>query len=293
MSQNTYEFAVGDITCIAAADGHFNYPLRTFFANVEPDELRPMLRQRGLPEAHVTTPYTCLLIVSEGERILVDAGAGAKASISAALFPSVDNRDALTGRLLPNLQAAGIEAGDVDKVIITHAHPDHVGGMLDAEGRPVYANARYYMARAEWQFWTSPAAVEQAPSALVHIARRNLLPLAERLTFVDDGDEIAPGVHAVDATGHTPGHIAVAVASGGQRLLHISDLALHPLHLENPTWFPALDIAPARAAASRARLLNQAAAQGTRLFAHHFAPFPALGTVQKATAGWQWRPLQP
>lgn len=288
---NNYSFNIGHIQCTAASDGQFNYPLATFFANARPEALQRALRAHGLSNAHITTPYTCLLLDNGGERVLVDTGAGRKAAISAALFPDVDNSASPTGRLPRNLRRAGVDPASIDKVILTHAHPDHVGGMLDEAGRLTYPNAHYFIARAEWDFWMGADAAQQVRPALVEIARANLQPAAARLTFVAGGDEVSDGVRVVDASGHTPGHIAVEVRSGDDGLLHISDLALHPLHLENPTWYPLLDISPSGAAAARARLLNQAAAEERLIFAHHFAPFPALGHIRKASVGWRWQPL--
>ncbi|HSM57189.1 MAG TPA: MBL fold metallo-hydrolase [Candidatus Sulfomarinibacteraceae bacterium] len=291
MSVDHYRFTVGEFDCYSFSDGHFNYPLDVFFANADRPALERALRQRDLPLEHVTTPYACLLVDGGGQRVLVDMGAGILGPDEVHLFPSVDNSNSVAGRIVPNMRAVGIKPESIDKVIITHAHPDHVGGALDAQGNLHFPNARYFMAEAEWAFWMSEAASERVSANLLRIARKNLEPLQEQMSFVGHDFEIASGVRTVATYGHTPGHLAVSVTSNGERLLHISDVALHPLHLEHPAWYPVLDLDPAQARATRRRVMDRAAAQETLLFAHHFAPFPNMGYVRKVGKGWRWAPI--
>jgi glyoxylase-like metal-dependent hydrolase (beta-lactamase superfamily II) len=292
MYPESFRFQVGDFTCYALRDGFFNYPLEMFFANAPPDALDAALRQRGKPLDRMGTLYTLLLVDTGEQRVLVDTGSGNAGASADLVFPGIDHVDTRTGLLLDSLARAGFGPGDVDTVIITHAHPDHVAGTLDDIGRLVFANARYLLAEPEWAFWHSPGAA-RAPHAMVPIARRNLKAMASRLTFVKHGDEVAPGINVFAAYGHTPGHLNVSLRSGDTQLLHIADTALHPLHLEHPDWSPALDLDPAEAAATRQRILDHAAERQTLVFAHHFAPFPALGRVAKRGDGWEWQPASP
>jgi glyoxylase-like metal-dependent hydrolase (beta-lactamase superfamily II) len=185
----------------------------------------------------------------------------------------------------------GLQPCDIDTIVITHAHPDHIGGTLDAAGGLVFANAKYFIHRVEWEFWRSEVALVKAPPSMVQMARTNLASLGHRLTCVNDGTDIVPGIHVVASSGHTPGHIAIAITSAGARLLHVADVVLHPLHLEHPTWVPSFDIAPQDAAESKRRIFDQAADEQVLVFAHHFAPFPNLGHIVKHREGWQWQPL--
>jgi glyoxylase-like metal-dependent hydrolase (beta-lactamase superfamily II) len=127
---------------------------------------------------------------------------------------------------------------------------------------------------------------------MVDIARRNLEQMRDRLSLVDDGAEVVPGIQVIATPGHTPGHVALAITSDGEQLLHISDVVLYPLHLEHPGWAPVFDILPEAAATSKHRIFDRAAEEHALVFAHHFPPFPNLGYVRKFGAGWQWQPIQ-
>lgn len=292
MNAETYRFTVGDFECVSISDGSFNYPLESFFANAPTNELEANLRQYDLPVDHITTPYTCLFVNTGQQRVLIDTGAGNLAAIAANIFPSVDHATTVTGKLLRNMQAVGIAPDDIEVVIITHAHPDHIGGTLDDTAKLVFSHAHYFIAKDEWDFWTSETAPAKAPASMVNIARTNLEPLHDRLTLVEDAFEIVPGIQVVATPGHTPGHIALSITSGGEQLLHISDVALYPLHLEHPAWIPVFDMFPEQSTASKHRIFNRAAAERALVFAHHFPPFPNLGYVLKQAEGWQWQPIK-
>jgi glyoxylase-like metal-dependent hydrolase (beta-lactamase superfamily II) len=278
MNYGYYRFGLGEFDCLSLSDGSVDYPLKNFFANVPIEQVEEALQQRNLPVEYVTTPYTYLYVDTGTHRALVDMGAG-------ALAPS-------TGKLLHSMQAADLDPAEIDTVLITHAHPDHIGGTLDERGRPVYTNAHYYIWKGEWEFWFSERAEAKTPAHFVTIARDNLEPLRDRVTLLDREGEVVPGIGVLFAPGHTPGHMVVSVSSGGERLLYIGDTVLYPLHLEHPDWLSIYDIVPDQAEPSKQRIFDLAAEQGTWVIGQHFPPFPSLGHVVKRGRGWQWRPIE-
>ncbi len=292
MEPTSFPFSVGKFRCVAVSDGAFNYPIESLFSNVPREHVEETLRQRGLPAGQVTTPYTLLFVDTGEHRVLVDTGAGKLGARAAELFPSIDHSTTVTGKLLDNLRAAGTEPADIDTIVITHAHPDHVCGTLDESGDLVFDDARYFVSRDEWDYWTSDGATTGAPPLMVNIARQNLGPLRDRLAFIDDADEIVPGIRALATPGHTPGHIALSITSEGEQLVHVSDVVLYPLHLEHPAWTPVFDVSPEQAAASKRRIFDRVEEERALVFAHHFPPFPNLGHVLKKEGGWLWRPIE-
>jgi glyoxylase-like metal-dependent hydrolase (beta-lactamase superfamily II) len=199
-----------------------------------------------------------------------------------------------TGKLVQNLKAVAIAPENIDTIIITHGHPDHIGGITDNKGRLAFLNARYVMWQDEWDFWTSEQAEtkldEHVREVLLSYARKNLPPIQGQLHLVDRETEILPGIQAIAAPGHTPGHMALAVSSKGEQLLCISDTVLHPIHLKRPEWHAAVDFDPEQVQATRRRILKRAVAEKALVLAFHF-PFPGLGHVSQSGDTWQWEPI--
>jgi glyoxylase-like metal-dependent hydrolase (beta-lactamase superfamily II) len=279
MTPNNARFNVGEIQCVAVSDGTFSYPIGWLFSNVPPEEVESNLRQRKLPATHVESPYTCLLLTTGKHRVLIDTGAG-------GLAPT-------TGDLLKNLEAMGVSPKEITDVVLTHGHPDHIGGVLDGSGQPAFPNARYVISRTEWEFWNDPAVLHDSAmdnhmkQMLVGCAQKNLPSLKERVDLLDGEKEIVPGVQAIPAPGHTPGHIALLISSSNAQLLHLSDAVLNPLHMEYPGWRSLFDLDPTDASSTRQQLLDRAAADKVNILAYHF-PFPGLGRVESKGHAWKW-----
>jgi glyoxylase-like metal-dependent hydrolase (beta-lactamase superfamily II) len=195
---------------------------------------------------------------------------------------------------MQNLQAAGIAPEDIEMVILTHCHPDHIGGNTFDESKLSFPNARYAMWQDEWDFWTSEEAEEKLDEhvreVLLGAVRKNLPPIQDRLDLIEREREILPGIQAIAASGHTLGHMALAISSRGEELLYISDTVLHPIHLEQPEWCAAVDFAPDQVTATRRRIFNRAVAEEALVLAFHF-PFPGLGHIVQKGEGWGWQPI--
>jgi glyoxylase-like metal-dependent hydrolase (beta-lactamase superfamily II) len=286
MPAGSHRFQVGSISCTAVSDGYSSYPARWIFSNAEPEALDRALEARRLPHERVLSPYTCLLIETGRHVILVDAGAGESAST--------------TGAVLARLEMEGIRPKDVDTVVFTHAHPEHIAGAVDSRtpiGRPVFPNARHLIAEAEIEFWMASRSLlrdlrlpDDLKDSMRSKARNCLNALRFKIEPVDGETEVVPGVTAIPAPGHTPGHLAIFISSGDQALLHLGDAALHPLHLEHPEWENDFDVAPDTAAATRRLLLERAAAGKIPVMAFHF-PFPSVGRIAELPrGGWEWTP---
>jgi glyoxylase-like metal-dependent hydrolase (beta-lactamase superfamily II) len=171
-----------------------------------------------LEKDKLRAPFHCLLIRTGSHTVLVDTGLGS-------------GRGATAGHLIANLAAAGIAPGEIDFVVLSHLHGDHVGGALDAESRPAFPRARYVLSEAEWAFWQSEAAPVQANKTAAQAARVLLETLRPVLDRIAPPAELLPGVQIISVPGHTPGQIALRLTSEGQQLIYTADVIAQPLHL--------------------------------------------------------------
>jgi glyoxylase-like metal-dependent hydrolase (beta-lactamase superfamily II) len=282
MNAAYFSFKVGAIECVALSDGTLAYqnPAKILFANAPSQQLTQALHAYDIqPEqwSEWISPFICLLIRTGEHDVLVDTGVG-----TVDFAPNA-------GKLPQNLRSVGIALSDIDTVVLTHGHTDHVGGITEPSGKAVFTNARYVMWRQEWEFWNSDAGLTFDEGDALH-ARRKLQPLADRLDLIDHETEIAPGVHAFPAPGHTPGHMALSVVSENSQLLYVADAFAHPIHLQHPEWNIITDYQPEIARRTRQQLIDRAVAENALVLAFHF-DFPGLGHIQRRPGEVAWRPV--
>jgi len=194
-----------------------------------------------------------------------------------------------SGHLNPRV-ASLIDPADVDTVVISHGHGDHVGGLVDADGKLVYSNARYVMHRAEWDQWMAPDGKIQADPDRAAYWQAQLGPIKGSLSYVDDGQEVVPGVTACLTPGHTNGHLALRIESNGESLVHLVDALHFEVQFDRPDWSPRFDTDPALAAQTRRTELDRAADEGTLVLLYHLG-FPGLGYVVRNGEAFDWEPV--
>lgn len=278
-----YRFRIGDITATVLSDGNIGGPPRVYAGDAPEAELEAVLRRAFLPTDHLVLNLNTLLLEIGDQRILLEAGAGA------TMGPR-------GGRLFDNLRAIGLSAEDIDLIIVSHTHPDHVGNLRTAEGGPAFRRARLMVPRADWAFFVQgepdlsympvPAEFRQRFAANI---KRSLEPYAREVALYEGGAEIVPGLRSIAAAGHTPGMVAFLVQSGAEQLLLTADLAYHPVVNIDRPWRPGPDRDAEAAAAVRRRIFDQAAAERMLVLGFHY-PFPGLGRILRTDTGYAWVP---
>lgn len=281
-----YEFKVGEIRAAVVSDGSFAFdpPYPLFGKNASEAEVKAALDNAFIAYDHVTAHVNTLLLGSGKDIVLIDSGCG-------SLFGPT------TGKAIINLARAGVQPTDVTAVVITHAHGDHVGGLLDAKGSPVFPNAQHYVHKDELAFWTAPnpdlsksSAAPEMKKNLVAIAAKTFAALRGKLEPFENGERIIEGLEVVAAPGHTPGHSAFVIGSGKQQLFYITDAAHHvAMNMPHPDWHVGFDTDPVEAAKTRRKIFDRAAADRVLVSGAHL-PFPAVGHLRQLGNGFEWVP---
>jgi glyoxylase-like metal-dependent hydrolase (beta-lactamase superfamily II) len=259
------KFSIGKLTAFALHDADFAAANdgSVFAVDGTTDEVAKVLKAAGVPPDVIPLSVNALLVKVKDHVVLLDTGLGPKAK----------------GVLMQSLKKAGVSAGEITDVLITHVHGDHVGGLATADGAPAFPKAKVRMSSAEWVFMQGQA---------------DLAPLVKTIsaqvqTF-EPGTEVAPGITAIAIKGHTPGHMGYEIVSGGDRILDIGDSAHSSIiSLIRPDWAMGFDSDRAVGRASREKLLSDLSKSHERVFSPHF-PYPGVGTVESEGIHYRWQP---
>lgn len=277
--QDFFRFKLGEFEITTINDGRRpgDGPHPTFGANQDADTVKALLRENHLPEDKFVNGFTPTLVNTGSDLVLFDTGLGAGA------------REGGLGQLRQRLGVAGHTPEEVSVVVLTHMHPDHIGGLME-DGKPAFPNARYVTGEAEYDFWAAEERMSGPTERVAKMVDAMVKPLAERTSFIGDGGSVVSGITGMAAFGHTPGHMIYNIESAGRRLVLTADTANHfVVSLQRPDWEVAFDGDKAGAAATRKKVFDMIAADRVPFIGYHM-PFPAAGFVEKMDVGYRWVP---
>ena len=274
------QLSIGDAQIDVLSDGSLTLPGSFIFDPMPQDALLPVLERLGQSPETLTPPCNVTLLRKGDRTVLFDAGAGAD------FAPN-------SGILLSSIEALGLSAEDITDVVFTHAHPDHLWGILDDFDDPLFSNASYMIGKVEWDYWMDPDTVDEIGEARASFAvgaKRRLEMIEDQIAFINDGDEIMSGVSARASFGHTPGHLAFEVRQGNEAVMILGDsIGNDHIALARPEWNSGSDQDPETATATRLSLLDQLTAEKTRVVGFHLTG-NGLGYIDKGADGYTFVP---
>jgi glyoxylase-like metal-dependent hydrolase (beta-lactamase superfamily II) len=271
-----------DLEAIVVSDGHFVLPTGFLVAPDAPAaEREAALKAAGQTGDQFQLVNNVVVIRRQSDVILVDAGTGPRHQPTA-------------GKLAENLKAAGIQPADVTIVVLTHGHPDHLWGILDALGNPIYPRASYVVSAGEWDLWTDANVLQRLPTALpreriVTGAQSHFARIKDKVTMARGGEEIVNGISVLDTPGHTQGHISLELAGGDGLVIGGDALTNAIISFQYPSWRVPVDHEADRGISTRLRLLDQLATDKRRLVGAHL-PFPGIGFVERKDGAFRFVP---
>ncbi|KVG67617.1 MBL fold metallo-hydrolase [Burkholderia cenocepacia] len=282
-----FKRAVGEIEMLCVTDGANSFPRReNFVSNVPPADVERALQAARLPTDTITLTFTPVVLKTNGHLTVIDTGLGEAA---------FNQSNGVGGRFHTNFEAAGFDAAAVDRVLITHFHADHIGGLVRADGRAAFPNSEIWVPAAELAFWLNDGNMARAESQAIMAnfqrARRIFGILGDSVRTFEPNSNVAPGVTSMATHGHTPGHTSFVVESGTDKVIIQGDVTTHPaLFIRHPDWHGATDMDAAMAQQTRIKLYERAIAEGMLIQGFHF-PFPALAHLAREQDGYRLLPV--
>ncbi|KMK66157.1 MBL fold metallo-hydrolase [Puniceibacterium sp. IMCC21224] len=269
---------LGSIELSTVSDGFLSLPTGFFFDPMPQQPLAEIIARYNLPTDILTPPCNVTLMRDGPRTVLFDVGSG-------------PHFDPGAGRLVDTLAALDLNPDDITDIVFTHAHPDHLWGLLDDFDDPLFPNATYKIGRTEWAYWMDPQTVDTIGAERVAVAvgsQRRLAMIEDAITLFDDGDEILPGVAARATYGHTPGHMAFEIRSGTDAAMIVGDsIGNHHVAFERPDWPTGSDQNQAQAAITRVALLDQLAHEQTPLIGFHLTQ-GGIGRVERRDSTYRF-----
>jgi len=286
MQPSIFRFKLGDFEVATIMDSKV---IRTgltpsFGGEAAAAEIKALAAVNRIDADRYEHPFTPTLVNTGKELVLFDSGNG---SLSAE-YEQLKGR-LPPGNLVARLAQVGYKPEDVDVIIITHGHPDHIGGLTKG-GQPVFPRARYVFGAVDFDFWKKGENVREARKFNRELYVKICLPVADRATFIKPGDEVVPGIRAVEAYGHSPGLLAFHIESEGKRLLNWADTCNHyVVAIQRPDLHLDVDDEKDKAVATRKRILDMVASERLMVAGFHM-PFPGLGWIEKTGVAYRWVP---
>lgn len=272
-----YRFKLGAFEITTFLDGALQRPgpFPTFASDQDEADVHALLKENFLPATKFENPYVPTLVNTSKELILFDTGNGPL------------RRDKGAGKLAALLKEAGLTPDQIDIVVITHGHPDHFGGMLEGD-KPGFPNARYVFGAVEFDYWKKGENIPDRRVKTRDLFVKIAVPFGEKATFLKPGDDVVTGITAIEAFGHSPGHMAYHVESAGQRLMIWADTCNHyVVSLQRPDWYVSFDNDKEQAAATRKRIFDMVHTDKVPVIGHHM-PFPGIGFLDRRGDTYHW-----